>query len=99
MDYWNRSILAGDYSEEKMKAVSPYFFADKIKAPILLLHGENDTIVEYEQSRLMHRAIKKAKGNTRLVKLKDDDHYLQNSSTRMQAVKEMTEFVIQHLGT
>ena len=71
-----------------MRAVSLYFFAEKIKAPVLLLHGENDTVVEYEQSRLMHKAIKKAKGKTRLVKLKNDDHYLQNSSTRMQAVKK-----------
>ena len=99
LDYWNKSILAGDFDKDALKQISPYFSAQKIKIPVLLLHGENDTVVEYEQSRLMSKAIKKANGDVRLVKLKDDDHYLQNSKTRIQAVKETVEFVEKHIGS
>ncbi|WP_052692060.1 alpha/beta hydrolase family protein [Teredinibacter purpureus] len=97
LDYWNRSILAGDYNNETLNELSPYYSAHKIKIPVLLLHGEDDTVIEYEQSKLMYKAIKKAKGDARLVKLKDDGHYLQGGATRIQAVVETVEFVEKHL--
>ena len=98
LDYWNRSILASDYDKTSLKAVSPYYSANKIKIPVLLLHGEDDTVVEYKQSKLMYKAIKKAKGDVRIVKLKNDDHYLRDGTTRTQAVKEMVQFVDNHIG-
>jgi len=98
LDYWNQSILDGDFDKETLEKLSPYYSAEQIKVPVLLLHGENDTVVEYEQSKLMYKALKKAKGAVQLVKLKDDDHYLRDSATRIQAVKEMVEFVEQHIG-
>ena len=99
LDYWNRSILNGDYDKDALELISPYYSADKIKIPVLLLHGADDKIVEYEQSKLMSKAMKKAKGDVRLVKLKNDDHYLQDGATRTQAVKEMVTFVEKHIGT
>lgn len=99
LDYWNRSILASDYNEDTLEESSPYYSADKIKIPVLLIHGEDDDIVEYQQSTLMYDAIKEAKGDVNLIKLKNDDHYLQDSATRIQAVKEMVDFVVKHLGS
>ena len=98
LDYWNRSILNGEFDREALKEVSPYYSADKIKAPVLLIHGEDDKIVEINQSKLMHKAIKKNKGQVKLVKLKNDDHYLQDGETRIQALTEMVKFVEQHIG-
>lgn len=98
LDYWNRSILAGDYDEAILKQLSPYYSADKIKIPVLLIHGEDDDIVEYQQSKLMYKAIKKANGDASLVKLKNDDHFLQDGATRIQAVTEMVKFVEKQLG-
>jgi len=37
LDYWNRSILNDDYARNSLKEVSPYFSAQKIKAPVLLI--------------------------------------------------------------
>lgn len=99
LNYWNRSILDGDYDKPLLKELSPYYSADKVKTPVLLLHGEDDTVVEYEQSKLMYKAINKAKGDVQLVKLKNDDHHLQDSATRIQAVMEMVNFVEQHIGS
>ena len=98
LDYWNRSILDGDYDQNTLKEVSPYFSADKIKAPVLLIHGEDDKVVEFSQSKLMEKAIKKQKGQVKLIKLKNDDHYLQDSKTRIQALNEMVKFVESNIG-
>lgn len=98
LNYWNRSILDGDYDKPLLKTLSPYYAADKVKIPVLLLHGEDDTVVEYEQSKLMYKAINKAKGDAQLIKLKNDDHKLQDSVTRIQAVTEMVNFVEKHIS-
>ena len=98
LDYWNRSILNGEYDRNTLKEVSPYYSADKIKVPVLLIHGEDDKVVDFKQSKSMERAIKKAKGQVKLVKLKDDDHYLQDNRTRIQALTEMVKFVESNIG-
>ena len=66
--------------------------------PVLLIHGEDDKVVDFKQSKSMERAIKKAKGQVKLVKLKDDDHYLQDNRTRIQALTEMVKFVESNIG-
>ena len=97
LDYWNRSILDDGYDRKALKEVSPYYSADKIKVPVLLIHGEDDKVVEFKHSRVMQKAIKKNKGQVKLVKLKNDDHYLQDGQTRVQALTEMVKFVEQNI--
>jgi dipeptidyl aminopeptidase/acylaminoacyl peptidase len=41
---------------------------------VLLIHGKDDTVVPFEQSQLMHDALKGANKDVQLVKLKDEDH-------------------------
>ena len=67
LDYWNKNILDGDFDRNSLKEISPYFSAQNIKAPVLLIHGEDDTVVEYNQSKLMRKAIKKNKGDVALI--------------------------------
>jgi dipeptidyl aminopeptidase/acylaminoacyl peptidase len=56
--------------------VSPFMFADKIKAPILLIHGEaDDNSGTFPlQSDRMYRAIKGNGGSVRYVTLPDEAH-------------------------
>jgi dipeptidyl aminopeptidase/acylaminoacyl peptidase len=56
--------------------VSPFMFADKIKAPILLIHGEADSNSGTFpiQSDRMYRAIKGNGGAVRYVTLPDEAH-------------------------
>ncbi|HUC52973.1 MAG TPA: prolyl oligopeptidase family serine peptidase [Candidatus Cybelea sp.] len=56
--------------------VSPFMFADKIKAPILLIHGEadNNSGTFPIQSDRMYRAIKGNGGAVRYVTLPDEAH-------------------------
>jgi len=56
--------------------MSPFMFADKIKAPILLIHGEadNNSGTFPIQSERMYRALKGTGGSVRYVTLPDEAH-------------------------
>ena len=99
LDYWNRSILNSDFDKSLLKEISPYYSAEKIKVPVLLIHGDDDKVVPFEQSKLMQKAIKKQKGQVEFIKLKDDDHYLQDEKTRVKALVEMVKFVEKNIGS
>ena len=96
--YFERSILDGEYDREALEEISPYFAADQIKIPVLLMHGEDDTIVDFDQSRMMHRALDRADKDVELVRLKNEDHYLREGSTRLQALQVLVDFVDKHIG-
>lgn len=98
--YASWTMLIGDRKREKAKldAISPVNFAANFKAPVLLLHGTDDTVVPYSHSTKMEAALKRANKSVKLVKLKGEDHWLSQSETRLQALKELDAFVAQHIG-
>jgi dipeptidyl aminopeptidase/acylaminoacyl peptidase len=97
-DWWRASI--GDRSEnrEAIRAVSPVNLADRVQAPILLLHGTEDTVVPIDHSRRMQRALQGAGKQVRFVELRGDDHWLSDPQTRIQMLGEIETFLAQHLG-
>ncbi|MET0356801.1 MAG: alpha/beta fold hydrolase [Cellvibrio sp.] len=96
--YMERQFLNGDNDKAAMAAVSPEEFADKFKAPVLLIHGVDDKRVSFKQSQQMNSALKKAKKNVTFVELKGEDHYLSNGPTRLKALEETMKFVNAHIG-
>ncbi len=97
-EYWKRVI--GDRSSDsaKLEAISPARRAKAFKAPVLLIHGADDTVVPYNQSARMEDALRAAGKSVTLVKLKAEDHWLSSSETRLQALRETDRFVNQHIG-
>ncbi|MDG2004367.1 MAG: prolyl oligopeptidase family serine peptidase [Novosphingobium sp.] len=77
-------------------AVSPRRFASRADAPVLLIHGKDDTVVDFEHSRKMADALKGAGKPYKLVVLRDEDHWLSTASTRKQMLEEAMRFVQQH---
>lgn len=57
-------------------ALSPLFFADKVKAPILIIHGNDDSNpgTRTFQSEVFFEAVRGSGGTTRLVLLPFEDH-------------------------
>ncbi|MEO8811168.1 MAG: prolyl oligopeptidase family serine peptidase [Rhodanobacter sp.] len=70
---------------------SPYFSADKIKLPLLLVHGEDDANPGTEpfQSRKFYQAIRGNGGITRLVMLPHEPHWYAALESNEQVVAEM----------
>jgi dipeptidyl aminopeptidase/acylaminoacyl peptidase len=93
-DWWSRSM--GD--EKHLRKVSPKVQAGKARAPILLIHGNEDTVVPVEQSRRMNDTLRGEKKNVRYVELTGDDHWLSSASMRTQMLSEIEKFLAENIG-
>ncbi|MBW7945723.1 MAG: S9 family peptidase [Sphingomonadaceae bacterium] len=91
-----RSLKAEIGSGRDLDAISPARFAERADAPVLLIHGKDDTVVLYEQSTLMHRALQKAGKPVDLVTLKGEDHRLSKSATRLAMLSAAVVFIEKH---
>jgi len=97
LSYWEKKILGSQRDERDLISISPVNFASDVTAPVLLLHGDKDTVVPIRQSTDMERALTQAGKQVELVKLKGEDHWLSVADTRLQTLREMDRFIAEHL--
>jgi dipeptidyl aminopeptidase/acylaminoacyl peptidase len=76
------------------RQVSPFFFADTIKTPLLLIHGAEDANPGTTplQSQRMFEAIRGNGGTTRLVFLPHEPHWYTALESNEQEVYEMVRW-------
>ncbi len=77
-------------------AVSPIKSVEKIKAPLLLIHGVKDVTVDHKQSVSMNKAMKKANKDVEFVSVPLADHYFTREEDRLLLLKSMEEFLAKH---
>ncbi len=91
--YWETQIGDDNFTKAGAKERSPAHFVENFKAPVLLIHGEDDEVVPPSQSKGMYKALKKADKPVEYVGLEGDDHYLSLGETRIQSLKAAIEFI------
>jgi dipeptidyl aminopeptidase/acylaminoacyl peptidase len=91
--YWDRFIGATGPNDPALNAISPIEHVNAVTAPILLIHGRDDTVVPYEQSDVMASALKRAGKPFELVTLKKEDHWLSRGATRLQMLQASMTFL------
>jgi len=96
-EYWLKSMGHPKTDKDKLKAVSPIYMADKFKDPVLLIHGEYDSIVDVSQSRKMHKVLKKAGVDVQFVELEDVGHYDWDLETEILYLETVEAFLEKHL--
>jgi len=79
--------------EAGLNEISPMRLAAKADAPILLIHGKDDTVVLYDQSVAMQRALKAAGKTVEMVTMPNEDHWLSREATRVMMLKASVAFV------
>lgn len=87
--YWLRYM--GRTSD--LRAISPVHHAADVRIPVLLVHGKDDTVVPFEQSRIMADALRKAGKSVELVTLNNEDHWLSRGDTRLQMLQSVVSFL------
>jgi dipeptidyl aminopeptidase/acylaminoacyl peptidase len=72
---------------------SPARNAKKIKAPVLLFHGDQDLNVGIGESRLMAGKLREAGGSVELVEFDGLDHQLDDSTARTMMLTRADQFL------
>jgi dipeptidyl aminopeptidase/acylaminoacyl peptidase len=68
-----------------------------IRAPVLLMHGEQDTVVPITQSEAMAQALQAHGKPFEFIRLPAEDHWLSRSPTRVRVLEETERFLQRHL--
>ena len=103
--YWKPYLemfaeMVGDMEKEEamLKAASPVFSADKIKAPLLIAQGAKDPRVAKAESDQMVEAMKKRGVEVEYIVKDNEGHGFQNEENRFEFYEAMERFLKKHLG-
>ncbi len=91
--YWQRYIGFSNLGDPMLNDISPLRHAGNASAPILLIHGRDDTVVPFSHSADMERALRGAGKPVELVTLRQEDHWLSREATRIQTMTAAIAFI------
>lgn len=74
-------------------AVSPLNFIDKIKVPLLLIHGKQDITVDVGESRKMNAKMLAAGKTVQYVELPLADHHYRRQADRVTLLQSIETFL------
>ncbi len=76
---------------------SPLHQIERIRIPILVVHGDIDTVVGIEQSRALVDALKRADKPHRYIEQTHGDHFFSLRSHRLEYLQALDAFLAEHL--
>ena len=91
--YWDRFMGISGPNDPALQAISPIEHASAVSAPVLLIHGRDDTVVPFQQSDVMADALRHAGKQVEVVTLRHEDHWLSRSDTRYQMLAATVAFL------
>ncbi len=93
VSYWQDVIDKKKLGDDFLDSISPIKHIDKIKIPILLIHGEIDKIVRLSQSEDMYDEIEDADKKVEFIELEGEGHNLLKNESRLKTLKAIERFV------
>ncbi|MEO1241565.1 MAG: S9 family peptidase [Pseudomonadota bacterium] len=97
-EYWEKRIGSRFRDSNELAAVSPKRRVTSATAPIMLIHGRDDTVVNFEQSEIMRDALVAANKPVEFIELEGEDHWLSFGQTRIEMLQRSIEFIDRHIG-
>ncbi len=94
--YWDRFWGVSGRLDPALDTISPIKHVEAVNVPVLLIHGRDDTVVPFEQSQLIFDSLRRNKKDVELVTLKQEDHWLSRSETRLQMLEATVTFLRAH---
>ncbi len=87
-------VLKNSFFKEAL-AIFPEEAAQAITVPVLVIHGEKDTVVHVENAYMLMRLLK---GNRKLMVVGDGDHNLTRTEDIQMIERELVHHLIQAIG-
>jgi dipeptidyl aminopeptidase/acylaminoacyl peptidase len=81
-----------------MEARSPIFFVDRIKVPLLVVHGANDPRVKQDEADSIVVALRDKGHAVEYLVAPDEGHGFRAPGNRMALAVSMEKFLAKHLG-
>ncbi len=94
---WFFERMLGENYEQLNKERSPAYNIDKLKAPLLIVHGTEDVRVPIGNAYLLEDKLKE-KGIKYQTIYKKDGHGFQKVKYRVELYKKMLKFLDKHIG-
>ena len=76
-----------------LKKTSPVHNVERIRIPLLLVHGRKDYNVPVEHTEIMDEALRKAGKSAKVLYLDEGDHFLSRASDRLTTLKALENFL------
>ena len=95
---WRRRAGDADHDDKWNRTISPLYYVDKIRAPLLVAQGENDPRVTIANTNMMVDALRKAKREVLYVVYPDEGHGLARPENQVDFYGRIEEFLAKHLG-
>jgi dipeptidyl aminopeptidase/acylaminoacyl peptidase len=101
---WRRKLRIAEYGDpdkdaEFLARISPVNNAEKITAPLFIIHGKNDPRVPLGEAEQISETMKKLGREVHLLKFEGEGHGLHKISDRIVGYSAALEFLIDHLST
>jgi len=95
---WGELIGDPNTDREKLKNTSAYYNVDKIKMPILMIATKDDTTVNYEQSKQLHKRLQDRGKFSMYIEIEDGNHSARNEPAQMIILENLENFLRRHIG-
>jgi dipeptidyl aminopeptidase/acylaminoacyl peptidase len=98
---YRRAIREAEYGPlsdpEFLAEISPLTHADRMKAPLLIVHGENDPRVPVSEARQIAEAVRAAGGEVDTLIFSDEGHGASKLANRLVYYRKMVDFFDRYL--
>lgn len=96
--HWREQIGDPETDESRLRAISPVNFAERIKAPVLIIQGRQDKRVPPDQAKRMIAALERAGRKPESLLVAGMAHSLAPEAKRLEVFKAVAAFLERELG-
>jgi len=91
-----KEVLGEDLNVQKLR--SPAYNADKIKAEVLLIHGDKDVRAPIEQVESMKQALDNVGKSYQYLEFLNEAHGYRDEKNRVKMFNKIFSFLDEHIG-
>lgn len=95
---YRQDVRAREYGDpedvEFLKSISPIFKIDRVRTPLLIIHGANDPRVPVEEALQIETELKKLNQKVQTLIFSDEGHGINKLENRLKAYRVKADFFI-----
>jgi dipeptidyl aminopeptidase/acylaminoacyl peptidase len=101
---WRRHLREAEYGSlendrDFLEEISPINNVDRIRAPLLVIHGANDPRVPISETEQMVAQLRALERTVEFLRLDDEGHQIAKLKNKLTSYPRAVEFLRLHLGT